>query len=144
MHRTLKDETTIPPALNLVAQQQLFDRFKDSYNRDRPHEALDGAVPDDLYERSVRRLPKKLPPFDYPHSCEVRRVSKYGLVHIRAVPVRLGTVFAGEEVGFRWLTSRRWEILCGAATLGILDLLTNRVVGPKRKPGRKRVRENMW
>ena len=40
MHRTLKADTTRPPAPNLAAQQQRFARFRRRYNQDRPHEAL--------------------------------------------------------------------------------------------------------
>jgi hypothetical protein len=39
MHRTLKQETTRPPAATLRGQQRRFDRFRDEYNHERPHEA---------------------------------------------------------------------------------------------------------
>ena len=40
MHRTLKQEATIPPASSLRAQQRKLDRFRVEFNRERPHEAL--------------------------------------------------------------------------------------------------------
>ena len=39
MHRTLKQEATLPPASSLRAQQQEFDRFREEFNEERPHEA---------------------------------------------------------------------------------------------------------
>jgi hypothetical protein len=41
MHLTLKQETTRPPAMNAIAQQDRFDTFVSEFNNQRPHEALD-------------------------------------------------------------------------------------------------------
>jgi putative transposase len=40
MHKTLKDETTKPPAANSRAQQRKFNVFRREYNDERPHGAL--------------------------------------------------------------------------------------------------------
>ena len=45
MHRTLKAETSKPPAACLTEQQQRFDRFRRHYNEERPHEALGQTPP---------------------------------------------------------------------------------------------------
>ena len=45
MHRTLKDETTRPAAASLAAQQRKFNTFRDEFNQERPHEALDQQTP---------------------------------------------------------------------------------------------------
>ena len=39
MHKTLKAETTRPPAANKEEQQVRFDRFREDFNANRPHEA---------------------------------------------------------------------------------------------------------
>ena len=41
MHRTLKAETTRPAAGSLTAQQRRFNDFREEFNQERPHEALD-------------------------------------------------------------------------------------------------------
>ncbi len=41
MHRTLKAETTRPPAANCRAQQRKFNYFREEFNSQRPHEALE-------------------------------------------------------------------------------------------------------
>jgi transposase InsO family protein len=56
MHRTLKAETTRPPARSLRAQQHLFDEWRRNFNEERPHEALGQETPASLYVRSDRRL----------------------------------------------------------------------------------------
>ena len=45
MHRTLKAETTRPPAANLSKQQGLFNRFIRDYNEVRPHEGIELRTP---------------------------------------------------------------------------------------------------
>ena len=40
MHRTLKRETTRPPAGNQAAQQRRFAVWRREYNDERPHAAL--------------------------------------------------------------------------------------------------------
>jgi putative transposase len=45
MHRTLKAETTRPAAGSLSAQPRRFNTFRDEFNHERPHEALDQETP---------------------------------------------------------------------------------------------------
>ena len=61
MHRTLKAEATRPPAATCRAQQRKFNRFREEFNLERPHEALDMRTPASCYEHSVREMPSKLP-----------------------------------------------------------------------------------
>lgn len=78
MHRTLKAETTRPPASSLNAQQRKFNLFRQEFNHERPHEALDQETPASVYEPSPREMPSKLPPVEYPDRFEVRYISANG------------------------------------------------------------------
>ena len=78
MHKTLKDETTRPPAYSLAGQQKKFDRFRGEFNDQRPHEALDMTPPAGWYQPSRRSMPDKLVEPDYPDRFEVRLVSGNG------------------------------------------------------------------
>src|SRR6266568_4717517 len=53
MHRTLKDETTRPAAASLAAQQRKFNVFREEFNHERPHEALDQQTPASCYSASA-------------------------------------------------------------------------------------------
>ncbi len=66
MHKTLKQETTRPPAATLRGQQRHFDRFRAEFNTERPHEALDQETPASRYTPSSRSHPARLPPIAYP------------------------------------------------------------------------------
>ncbi|GAC1386140.1 MAG: hypothetical protein NVSMB42_06390 [Herpetosiphon sp.] len=75
MHRTLKEDTTKPPASSLRAQQSRFDNFRYIFNDEHPHEGLKNAVPASLYHPSSVRLPRKLPEFMYPKRLLLRKVN---------------------------------------------------------------------
>ena len=51
---TLKQETTRPPSYNLLQQQARFDTFIEVYNHERPHQALGGQYPGEVYTPSAR------------------------------------------------------------------------------------------
>ena len=60
MHHTLKQEATIPPGGSLRAQQRKFDRFREEFNQERPHEALRMKRPFEAYWLSSRGLPTRI------------------------------------------------------------------------------------
>ena len=109
MHRTLKQETAQPPAAHRRAQQRGFDRFREEYNEQRPHEALGLQTPALLYEPSPRRYPARVPEPDYPASMVVRSVHQQGQIRWNQHEVGLSQVLRGERVGLlpvdeRWFT----------------------------------------
>jgi transposase InsO family protein len=109
MHRTLKQETAQPPAAHRRAQQRGFDRFREEYNEQRPHEALGMQTPALLYEPSPRRYPARVPEPDYPASMVVRSVHQQGQIRWNQHEVGLSQVLRGERVGLlpvdeRWFT----------------------------------------
>jgi putative transposase len=63
MHLTLKIETTKPAGKNFLQQQAKFDDFIDTFNNERPHQAIGMCCPAQLYRRSPR-IYKGLPELD--------------------------------------------------------------------------------
>src|SRR6185369_10024774 len=98
MHRTLKAETTRPPANTRLAQQRKFDRFRQEFNFERPHEALDMHTPASAYQSSPRPMPDRLLPFEYPDRFEVRYVSANGGIRWNRQFVNVSTTCVGEYV----------------------------------------------
>src|SRR5918996_1498010 len=109
-HRTLKAETTRPPAANLRAQQRQFNRFREEFNHQRPHEALDMQTPAALYEPSPRPMPAQLPPLEDPDRFEVRYVSANGGIRWNRRWVNVSITCAGEYVGLEEIDDGVWNV----------------------------------
>jgi transposase InsO family protein len=146
MHRTLREVAVTPPAASIREQQRVFDWFVEHYNDERPHEALGGKTPNDLYVPSKTRLPTVIKPFDYPANCEIRRVRWNGVALLgNRRKIRVGSALAGEQVAFRWVSGMRWEVLYGPITVGIYDLRRDQMIGrTKLNHGRKMVHSTNW
>jgi len=120
MHRTLKAEATRPPAASLGAQQRKFNLFREEFNHERPHEALDQETPASIYEPSRREMPNKLPPLEYPDRFEVRYVSANGGIRWNKNWVNVSVVCAGEYVGLEEIDDGIWNVYFGPLKLGRL------------------------
>lgn len=121
MQRTLKDETTRPPAGNLAAQQRKFNHFRDEFNNERPHEALDQQTPASQYQPSSREMPDTIPPLEYPNRFEVRYVSANGGISWNKQFVCVSSVCIGEYVGFEEIDDGIWNVYFGPLKLGRFD-----------------------
>lgn len=121
MHRTLKAETTRPAAGRLAAQQILFNRFRQEYNQDRPHEALGQRAPATRYQPSPRKLPRTLPTIEYPTHFERRLVSRNGGIRWNCEWVNVTHTLGGEYVGLEEVGDGLWNVYFGPLRLGRLD-----------------------
>ena len=133
MHRTLKHETAQPPAANLRAQQQRFDRFVDEFNLQRPHEALGQRPPNAVYRASTRPYPSRLVPIEYPDSYVVRRVRRNGEIKFDGDTVFVSEVLIGEPVGLYQIDEHLWRLHFSMVPLGVLDTQTMRIGRIKRR-----------
>ena len=138
MHRTLKAEATRPPSANLQAQQVRFNRFRQEYNHDRPHEALDQETPASQYRPSMRPLPRQLPPLDYPGHFEVRLVSRNSGIRWKKRWVCVTHTLAGEYVGLEEVGDELWDVYFGPLKLGRMDERILRIEDPQGRTVRKR------
>jgi len=120
MHRTLKAEATRPAAASLAAQQRKFNTFREEFNNERPHEALDQQTPASHYRPSNREMPSKLPPLVYPDRFEVRYVSANGGIRWNRGWINVSTVCIGEYVGLEEIDNEIWNVYFGPLRLGRL------------------------
>ncbi len=120
MHKTLKAEAARPAAGSLSAQQKKFNRFREEFNHERPHEALDQLTPASLYRASAREMPTKLPPLEYPDRFELRYVSANGGIRWNSGWINVSMVCAGEYVGLEEIDDGIWNVYFGPLKLGRL------------------------
>ena len=121
MHRTLKAEATRPPAANLAAQQRVLERFRCCYNEERPHRALDGAVPAAHYHDSSRAYPERAPEVTYPGHFRTPKVSDNGCIKWRGRVIFVSEVLAGERLGFEPVDEGIWSVHFGPLWLARFD-----------------------
>lgn len=120
-HRTLKKETCIPPAPTMLAQQRRFDHFRDEYNFDRPHEALDQRTPASVHCPSMRPLPTRVEEPTYPLHYDVRKVTAKGQVKWNGGQHFLAETLAGEHVGIVEVDDGCHEIYFASFLVGRLN-----------------------
>jgi transposase InsO family protein len=91
--------------------QRHFDPWRDSYNCERPHEALAMNAPVSRYQPSLRRMPATLPPIEYGVTDQIRKVDAYGYIGFRGLKVRVGRACAGLPVALRpTVTDGLWDL----------------------------------
>ena len=121
MHRSLKQATANPPGVNLRAQQRSFDAFRQEYNWQRPHEALEMKTPSEFYEESGRDYPRYLLEPDYSDDWEIRRVRKCGRIRWCNTPIFVSKVLSHEPIGFEPIADGQWRLWFFDYPLGIFD-----------------------
>ena len=101
-HRTLKAEVLHQyhfPDFDSVQPQ--FDRWRQVYNCERPHEALNMQTPMQRYRASPISMPRTLPAIEYgPHDL-VRKVQQGGLIHLHGRELRISKALIGQPVALR-------------------------------------------
>ena len=126
MHLTLKKETTKPPGYNFLQQQSRFEDFVEVYNNKRPHQALGGKYPGEIYTPSAREYhhPEAV---EYPFHERTIQVTQCGRICLNGRKVNFSTVFAGQYVGIREVADKVWLVSFMDYDLGLFDEEENRV-----------------
>ena len=121
MHRTLKQETTRPPGLNSLQQQDRFDAFIKEFNTERPHEALEMRCPAEIYTTSNRPY-RGLPDLEYPLHDRDILVTSCGRICMHRKKINLSTVLAGQKLGITEVDDGIWLVSFMKYDLGYSDL----------------------
>jgi hypothetical protein len=131
IHRTLKAETAKPPAGTRRAQQRSFDRFRQEYNEERPHEVLNQQTPASLYVPSYRVYPTRLPEVAYADEMVVRKVRPSGAMKWKGTEVFVSEVLEGESVGLLPIDDRHYQMYFMTVPLAIFDSHEFKLAAPR-------------
>ena len=123
-HRPLKAEVLQGRHFaDLPACQEAFDRWRTVYNIERPHQALELAVPISRYAPSPRRFPETLPPIEYGDGDLVRKVGAEGWVSFKGRTFKVGRALRGYPVALRPAASDGvWSVWFMTHPIAELDL----------------------
>ena len=120
MHRDIAGELEAFPAKTRAAQQARCDRWRQEFNHVRPHDALGGKRPADVYTKS-RQAPLIRKPNYF--ACAVRKVSRTGTIRFNDDRAFLSSALAGHVVGLQSLGGVRVRVRFYEHDLGIVELV---------------------
>jgi len=101
-HRTLKAEVLGTRWFATFEEVQgAFDRWREVYNMERPHEGIGLDVPSSRYRASARCYPEQLPAIEYDSTDVVRSVHSKGDIRFMGQRYYVGKAFSGYPVGLR-------------------------------------------
>jgi transposase InsO family protein len=123
-HRSLKAEVlSAPPFADIVAAERALERWRNVYNTQRPHEALELAVPASRYQPSSRDYAETIAPFEYAPGDIVRRVQQGGHVSLFGRALKLPKAFRGKTVAFRPTTQDGvFDVFFRTQTIATIDI----------------------
>lgn len=101
-HRSLKAEVLAGRSFeNLQRVQAAFDRWRDIYNCERPHEALGLTTPVKRYQPSMRAYRAQLAAIEYGPDDQVVTVNWNGEVVFQGRPLRVSSALVKLPIAFR-------------------------------------------
>jgi putative transposase len=126
MHVDVAGDLQAMPEATTLRQQRACDRWRQEFNHVRPHDALRGRTPAELYKAAPTR-PVMRPPL-YPAGWLVRRVTKGGAIGNSNDGQFLSTALAGYYVGLQPIAGLRYRAWFYDVDLGELELVPARRV----------------
>ena len=101
-HRTLKAEVLSGPPFEDLAQAAAnLERWRNVYNSERPHEAIELATPVDRYRLSPRPYSATPAAFEYAPGDRPRRVQQGGRFSFKNRDLKVPKAFAGKTIAIR-------------------------------------------
>jgi transposase InsO family protein len=123
-HRSLKIEVLAGRTFaDLTAAQAAFGLWREVYNHQRPHEALDMNTPASRYQASPRPYPEVLPPIEYAPDDQVRQAGHHGYISFQGRRLHISDGVARQPVGLRPTSQDGiWEVYFCHQKLDLIDL----------------------
>lgn len=101
-HRTLKTELLqYEQFRNINHCQRQFDKWRDKYNLERPHQAIGLKTPAQLYSPSIRSFPEVLPAIEYLPNDIIRKVDSRAYIGFNGKAFKIGKGLIGQTVAIR-------------------------------------------
>jgi len=121
MHLDMKAETTRPPGGHMAQQQQMFDGFRECFDFERPHHALNGGTPSSLWVGSSRQFPATVESPTYAAHWETRRVDSSGYIKWNDERIFVGAALRHEPIGIEPFDEGLWRIHFATLHIGMLQ-----------------------
>lgn len=126
MHRDIAADVECAPAASVAEQQRILDKWRQEFNHVRPHEALGGKTPAEVYRTSERRYrgPRHVA---YPAHFMVKRLADAGAFRIGDERYFVSKSLGGHTIGLEPLSEFRWRVWFYHLDCGELEILPRRI-----------------
>ena len=122
MHSDVRADVQAHPAATRSEQQHVIDRWRQEFNHVRPHQALDGKTPAEVYRVTERRRALRVA-YAYPKHFFTGRVNRGGWLSFRGDKCRVGTPLADLTVGMEVIDAMRIRLWLHDLDLGVVETL---------------------
>lgn len=122
MHRDIAREVEAMASSNIRTQQAELDVWRKTFNEERPHEALNMRMPQEVYRPSSRKFDRTPVELTYPATFLRRKVTSKGYVKIHGQPILITTALTGWPIGLESLEANRLAVWYCQLCLGQVDL----------------------
>ena len=136
MHKDISRELEAEGACDQAA----LDVWRQTFNYERPHEALRMRCPGEVYLASERKYEGTPEDLDYPKMCS-RRVSPKGLISLEGQPLFLSASLGGWSVGLKPIAEDLMEVWFGRLLLGQVDLGTRNFIRADIRPKKLQMKQ---
>ena len=134
-HRTLKEDVLKRYTIrDLVEAQSIFDHYREEYNVERPHAALNYDVPEKHYRSSARKLPSTWGEPEYDAGATLRKVNCKGYLSIQKHRYYLSESFAGKYVELLFRSENKVRVCYGAYKIAKINLSEKLFISRKIYP----------
>jgi putative transposase len=134
LHRDIERELASRVEADRDAQQAACDLWRDEFNHQRPHEALGGRCPAELYVKSTRLYHPGPTQTNYGTGFFPRKISANGVLHYRRHRIFISQALAGCDVGLRRGEAGHFELWLNYLFLGTIDFETDSFLGSPSLP----------
>jgi len=122
-HRTLKEDVLKRYAIqDLEDAQRIFDSYREEYNTERPHAAIDYDVPEKRYRASKRQLPKSWGEPEYDTGLTLRKVNCKGYLSVQKHRYYLSESFIGKYLELQFRPEDMVDVCYGKYRIARIDL----------------------
>lgn len=124
---------------DLKFHQAVFDTWRDEFNTERPHEAIEMQTPSELYVPSLRKFHGDAE-LAYPEGFHVRIVSNRGILYHKGRRIFLSNAFNGYRIGIEYIDTMSLAVYFGNWRIGTIDRINylftpnEEVIRVKKRP----------
>jgi transposase InsO family protein len=121
MHRDISQEVQVLPANTKALQQRVLDRWRQEFNHVRPHEALDGKTPAEVYT-SATKAPTPRPEVSYPPGSTLVKVYRNGTFRYATESYAFSVSLSGHVVALEPVTPLQMRVWFHELDLGLIEV----------------------